>query len=48
MIEETKIKTPEKCIQCDMPEKYRPEHPGCCGVCFQNAKLEERKENGNN
>jgi len=37
-------KTPDKCKTCDMPEKYRPEHPGTCGVCYQNQNTAKKGE----
>ena len=54
---EVEIKTtkttnaPEKCRWCDMPDRFRPIVPGCCGVCITNKKakeLKESKDNGNN
>jgi len=37
-----KYKIPDKCKTCDMPEEYRPEHPGTCGVCYQNKEADTK------
>ncbi len=39
-----KKKIPEKCLDCNMEEEYRPLNPGCCGVCIQNKKASQSKE----
>jgi hypothetical protein len=33
-----KYQIPKKCIECDMPDKYRPENPGACSICIANKE----------
>jgi len=36
-----KYQIPKKCIECDMPNRYRPKYPGDCVVCYTNKNLDE-------
>ncbi|MFA5558105.1 MAG: hypothetical protein WDA59_01405 [Methanofastidiosum sp.] len=44
MIEESKMKMPSKCKNCNMPDRFRPRHPGCCGVCIQNKNKKAKSK----